>query len=164
MILKVVGAFIAIFAFAVVLETPKKYLWCAGIVGVVGWFSYLMSEACGAGAVGATFVSVASIALISHIFARKMKAPVTLFLVPGILPTVPGAGMYRVVYYILADDRAMSGYYFATTLEIAGAIAIAIFVVDGFFRLFQKGWKQNSMKYRKKENLQEKIENNSKIV
>lgn len=150
MIIKVIGAFIAIFAFAVVLEIPKKYLWCAGLVGVVGWFSYLISEAAGVGAVVASFVSVFSIAMISHIFARIFKAPVTVFLVPGILPTVPGAGMYRVVYYLLADDRAMSGYYLATTLEIAGVIAMAIFIVDGFFRLFQKGWKQNSLNYGKK--------------
>ena len=161
MMIQVIGSFIAIAAFAIALETPKKYLWCAGIVGMVGWFSYLVSEAAGADVVMSTFVSVVSIALISHIFARSFKAPVTLFLVPGILPTVPGAGMYRIVYYILADDRAMSGYYLATTLEIAGAIAMAIFIVDGFFRMFQKGWKQNSMKYRKKENLQESIEKNS---
>lgn len=149
MIVKVIGAFIAISAFAVALETPKKYLWCAGTVGAVGWFVYLIVETWGADAIISSFVSASAIALLSHIFARTFKAPVTLFLIPGILPTVPGAGMYRVVYYILADDRAMSSYYLATTLEIAGVIALALFIVDGFFRLFQKGWKQNSLKYRK---------------
>lgn len=161
MILQVIGAFIAIFAFAVVLEIPKKYLWCAGVVGVVGWFTFLVSESMGADTILASFVSVLAISLLSQIFARTLKVPVTLSLLPGILPTVPGAGMYRVVYYILAEDRAMSSYYLVTTLEIAGAIALAIFIVDGFFRLFQKGWKQNSLKYRKKENLQESIEKNS---
>ena len=40
MIIKVLGAFLAIYAFAIVLETPKKYLWCAGVVSAVGWFVY----------------------------------------------------------------------------------------------------------------------------
>lgn len=164
MIIEVIGAFLAIFAFAVVQEIPKKYLWCAGVVGAVGWLSYLIVEAMGQGAIASTFASVFSIAMLSHIFARSLKAPVTVFLVPGILPTVPGAGMYRIVYYILQGDRAMSGYYLATTLELAGTIAVAIFVVDALFQMFQKGWKQNSLKYRKKENLQESIEENSKIV
>lgn len=163
MMIEVIGAFIAIFAFAVLQETPKKYLWCAGMVGAVGWLAYLISEAAGADTILATFVSALSIALVSHIFARIFKAPVTVFLIAGILPTVPGAGMYRIVYYVLAEDRAMSSYYLVTTLELAGVIAIAIFIVDAVFRLFQKGWKQNSLKYRKKEKLQESIEENSKI-
>lgn len=167
MIIKVVGAFLAIFTFAVILETPKKYLWCAGVVGAVGWFVYLVSKDAGADEILATFLSALSIALVSHTFARIFKAPVTVFLIAGILPTVPGAGMYRIVYYIIQGDRAMSGYYLTTTLELAGVIAIAIFIVDTLFRLFQKGWKQNSMKYAKTAmntiKMNEKQNGNSKI-
>ena len=130
MIIKVIGAFIAIFTFAVILETPKKYLWCAGVVGAVGWLVYLVSLAAGADEVPGTFLSALAIALVSHTFARVFKAPVTVFLIAGILPTVPGAGMYRIVYYIIAGDRTMSSYYLTTTLELAGVIAIAIFIVD----------------------------------
>ena len=75
------------------------------------------------------------ISLLAHIFARIFKAPVTVFLIAGILPTVPGAGMYRAVYYIIADDRARSSYYLIQTLEIAGVIALAIFIVDAVFRI-----------------------------
>lgn len=150
MIFKVIGAFFAILAFGIVQEIPKKHLWCAGIVGAVGWLAYLLSEASGKSVIVSTFLSVFCISLISHVFARIFKAPVTVFLVPGILPTVPGAGMYRIVYYVLEGDRAMSGYYLTTTLETAGAIAIAIFLVDALFQMFQKGWKQNSLKYYRK--------------
>lgn len=97
-----------------------------------------------------------TITLISHTFARIFKAPVTVFLIAGILPTVPGAGMYRIVYYIIQGDRAMSSYYLTNTLELAGVIAIAIFIMDTLFRLFQKGWKQNSLKYSIKMNEKKK--------
>ncbi len=147
MILKILGAFIAIAGFSVLLETPKKYLWCAGTVGAVGWFVYLLSQELGAGEVMATFGSATAIAIVSHIFARQFKAPVTVFLVAGILPTVPGAGMYRVVYNIISGNTALAAEYLILTLELAGVIALGIFFVDTFFRLFQKGWKQNSMKY-----------------
>ena len=43
--------------------------------------------------------------------------------------------MYRAVYYIIADDRARSSYYLIQTLEIAGVIALAIFIVDAVFRI-----------------------------
>ena len=74
----------------------------------------------------------------------------TVFLVAGILPTVPGAGMYRIVYYFIQNDMDMAANYLALTLELAGAIAIGIFLVDAMFRVFQKGWKQNSLRYQEK--------------
>lgn len=150
MIIKVIGAFLAILSFAILLETPKKYLGYAGIVGAVGWFVYLLALEGGANDVFATFLSAAAIALVSHVFARVFKTPVTVFLVAGILPTVPGAGMYRIVYYFIQNDTAMASYHLTITLELAGAIAIALFIVDAVFRAFQKGWKQNSLRYQEK--------------
>lgn len=150
MAIKVLGAFIAIYSFAILLESPKKYLWCSGVVAAVGWLVYVFSGDNGLGEVFATFLSAASIALLSHIFARIFKTPVTVFLIAGILPTVPGAGMYRIVYYMIQKDTQMSSYYFISTLELAGSIAMALFIVDGMFRVFQKGWKQNSLRYAEK--------------
>ena len=151
MIVKVIGAFIAIYAFAVILETPKRYLWCAGTVSAVGWFVYLLSQQMGMGDVMATFLSATAISIVSHIYARIFRAPVTVFLVAGILPTVPGAGMYRIAASFIAGDSAMTAQNLIITLELAGVIAMGIFLVDAFFRLFQQGWKQNSMRYEKNE-------------
>ena len=99
----VVGSFVAIIAFSVLLETPGKYLWQTGVVGAIGGGVYL---------------------LCTH---RGVDA--------GILPTVPGAGMYRIAYSIVANDRAGCAYYLLQTLEIAGMIALAIFIVDAIFRV-----------------------------
>ncbi len=150
MSIKVIGAFLAIFSFGIILEIPKKYLSYAGVVGAIGWFSYLISIEGGANDILATFLSAVVIAFVSHIFARVFKTPVTVFLVAGILPTVPGAGMYRIVYYFIQNDTAMTSHYFMVTLMSAGAIAIALFLVDAAFRVFQRGWKQNSLKYQQK--------------
>lgn len=151
MIIKVLGAFLAIYAFAIVLETPKKYLWCAGVVSAVGWFVYLQSQQVGMDDVMATFLSATAISIVSHIFARVFRAPVTVFLVAGILPTVPGAGMYRIAASFIAGDSGMAAQNLIVTLELAGVIAMGIFLVDAVFRLFQHGWKQNSMRYEKNE-------------
>lgn len=151
MVIKVVGAFIAIASFAVMLETPKRYLGYAGIVGAVGWFVYLVSQNAGTTEVMATFLSAMAVSIVSHIFARVFKAPVTVFLVAGILPTVPGAGMYRIAYSVIAGNGEMTTHYLITTLELAGVIAIGIFIVDAFFRVFQRDFKQNSMQYNKNE-------------
>ncbi len=149
---KVLGAFLAIAAFAIMLETPKKYLVYAGVVGAIGWLVYLIAMGEYANEVLATFLSSLSIAFVSQIFARVFKLPVTVFLVAGILPTVPGAGMYRIVYYFIQNDMEMTSYYLTMTLEIAGAIAIGIFLVDAIFKVFQRSFRQKT------------IDNSSKIV
>lgn len=135
LILGVAGCFIAVAAFGVILEIPRKYLLHAGIAGAIGGFVYLFSVQNGMDAVLASFFSALAIALTSHTFARIFKAPVTIFLIAGILPTVPGAGMYRIVYYIIANDSAKSSYYLTQTLEIAGVIALAIFIMDTLFKV-----------------------------
>ena len=142
LILGTVGSFIAIVCFAVLLECPKKYLPYAGIIGAVGGGVYLLSMEWNTEAVMASFLSALVIAFMSHTFARVLHAPVTIFLIPGILPTVPGAGMYRIIYCIMADEPGKSAYYFIQTLEIAGMIALAIFLVGTFFKVM----KQISMK------------------
>jgi len=151
MILKVFGAFLGVLAFSVLLEVPKKYLLYAGAVGAVGGFVYLFAGEFGANDVFATFLSAFTIAFISHIFARIFKTPVTVFLIPGIVPTVPGGGMYHIGYYLFQKNTELTAYHITNTLQLAGAIAIALFIVDAVFRLFQKGWKQNSMRYEQKD-------------
>ena len=134
-VLGVIGSYIAIYGFAILIETPKKYLNHAGIVGAIGGLVYLLSLQISPDVVRASFFSALAIAFTSHTFARVFKAPVTIFLVAGMLPAVPGAGMYRIVYYIIEGDNAMSGYYFIQTLEIAGMMALAIFIVDTIFKI-----------------------------
>lgn len=151
MILQIIGAFIAIFGFAILLEIPKKYLVLAGTVAAIGWSIYLFSEKMGTGAVFASFFSALTVTLVSHLFARMMKTPVTIFPIAGIIPTVPGAGMYRIAYYMIMGDSEMYSHYFTETLKIAGVIALAIFIMDTIFKFFMKnGIKQNSLSYTKR--------------
>ena len=86
----------------------------------------------------AAFFAAFLVAVLSQLFARLFKAPVTVFLVSGILPLVPGVGMYRMVYYLLKGEQSLSSYYFSYTLQIAGMIALAIFVVDSFFKILYR--------------------------
>lgn len=138
MILQIVGAFVAMYWFAALIETPKKYLPMAGVVASIGWFVYLSCENLGAEAVLATFFSALTVTFISHVLARKVKTPVTIFLIAGIIPTVPGATMYRIAYYVILGDNDMSIHYLMEMFKIAGAIAVAIFIVDSIFRIYYR--------------------------
>lgn len=146
--IKTIGFFIAVFSFSMLINSPKKYLIWAGISGAVAGFIYIICVEAGWNVIISSFWSALAASFISHIFARLLKAPVTIFLIGGILPTVPGNGIYQIMNYVLQNDRTMASFYLTQTIEIAGAIALAIFLVDTFFKVVRRGeWKQDSLRY-----------------
>lgn len=138
MMIQVIGSFIAVVSFAIIIGVPRKFLVRAGFVGAVGWLVYLLLLKVKLSPVAVMFYSTLVVALISHSFARLMKTPVTVFLIAGILPLVPGVGMYRIVYNLITNNNSLAGYYFSQTMQLAGMIALAIFIMDTIFRIFQK--------------------------
>ncbi len=138
MIIQGISAFFATAGFAVLFHLPRKYMIQAGLTGSIGWFIYLlMMNLCKDGAL-ANFTATIIVALTSHILARVLKTPVTMFLIPGIIPMVPGAGMYQIVQNVLNNTLGQAAYYFVETMKMAGAIALGIFIVDTLFRIQQK--------------------------
>ena len=125
------------FGFSLLVDMPRKYLVYAGITGGAGWLAYLVSMQVGTSQVAAAFFSSLAAALLSQVFARVLKAPVTIFLVAGILPTVPGASIYRSVYFLIQGQTKWYNFYLIQTIQIAGAMAVAIFIVDSLFRLLR---------------------------
>lgn len=89
----------------------------------------------------ANFLGAGAIALASHILARVFKIPVTVFLIAGILTIVPGADLYRSVYHFCMGDQSLTEVYLERTIQIAGMIALAIFIVDSLFSAFWNRWK-----------------------
>ena len=85
------GCFIAVTGFAVLVETPKKYILQAGVAGAGGGWVYFFSIQRGMDVVTASFLSALVISLLAHTFARIFKAPVTVFLIAGILLTTAAA-------------------------------------------------------------------------
>ena len=97
-ILKSLGAWVAIWGFSRLLNAPKKLECYTAGVGMIGWAVYLIVEVFNDGILMKNFLAAVAVALVSQAMARHFKAPVILFVIPGILPMVPGAGMYRIVY------------------------------------------------------------------
>lgn len=133
MITQLASVFIGVVGFAVVLEVQKKYLAYCGIAGMSGWAVYLLSQQFLGNE--SVFLSSFFIALLSQIFARKLQCPVTVFLIPGIYPSVPGVGIYRTVYYLIMGKNLLAAHYLLETLTTAGMIALGIFAVDILWKL-----------------------------
>ena len=150
LLIKAYAAFSSIIAFSIVFGMPKNLLKYATIVGVVSWVIYSYLLYIEVDIVLQAFITGLIVAGMSHIFARVLKAPVTIFLVPGILPLVPGGPIYRSVYYFINDNSNLGNMYFTQTLQIAGAIAMSIFIMDSIFRQTRRYTKRQDYEEKKK--------------
>ena len=82
-------SFIATVLFQLYLMHLKILLAC-GFVGAVAWTIYQMTVGMDLGKVGASFLGSLILGLMSHTMSRRYKQPVIIFIVPGIIPLVPG--------------------------------------------------------------------------
>ena len=142
MIIQVIGAFLGIISVSVIYGVERKFFKDCGLCGAIGWLinlalgHYIEDHAL------CVFWATLVVAWVAHLFARIRKAPVTLFLIPGILPLVPGVGMYRSIFNLITVSNEMAGHYLLETLKTAGCIALAIFLIDTIFRMINHRWYQ----------------------
>jgi hypothetical protein len=130
-------AFAGVAVFAVILDMPRHLTVFAGLIGAVGYAAYLIAGMYSKLEVTKVFWAMIVVAFLSHILARCLKAPAAVFSVCGMIPFVPGGAIYRSVLYFIRGQSALSNHYFSETLQIAGSIALAIFIMDSLFKMKQ---------------------------
>lgn len=130
MIIQFIVGFFATLSFAVLFSTPKRQLIFCGLTGAIGWIVYLLLFNNNAGIGLANLAAAFTLTLMSRIFAAMERHPVTVYLLAGIFPLVPGAGIYYTSYYFIMDEMELFAAKGAETIIIAGAIAFGI--VFGF--------------------------------
>lgn len=124
--IQTISAFFATFFFAILFRVSKKQLLPCGLTGALGWLLYLIADIFSNSLIIANFTGAVGVSIASYYLARKRKTPITIFLASGIIPLVPGAGIYRTMYAMITQDIEQTTYYGIQTLEIAGIIAMAI--------------------------------------
>ena len=121
---------IATISFAVLFGAPRQELFFCGFSGAIGWIVYLICLDYGASVTIANLIATFALTVIAKSTASLRKNPVTVYLISGIFPLVPGAGIYYTSYYFIMnqmDDCSQSGMQ---TIKVAGAIVLGI--VFGF--------------------------------
>ncbi len=123
---------LSIYSMAILTNAPKnQYVFCAfsgGITWAIYYFlaHYFIEGHLAMACLIATFV----LTVLCRLFSVLLKTPVTLYLVPGIFPLVPGAGIYYTAYYFIMGDSLLFRTKGTETFLCAGAIALGI--VFGF--------------------------------
>ncbi|MBE7718464.1 MAG: threonine/serine exporter [Lacrimispora celerecrescens] len=135
------AAVVGTVAFSLLFGVPRRFYPYCGLIGGAGWLVYaglVKILTTPSAALAATIVVI----LLSRTFAVRERCPVTIFLISGIFPVVPGAGLYWTAYYIVTDELALAVRTGFLALKVAVAIVLGIVFVfelpQGFFKFAAK--------------------------
>ena len=101
-------AFFGTIGFAVMFNVPRRFYLSCGLTVAMGWMVYCLAVQ-GTSAAVASFFGALVVVLISRILTVRLKCPITIFMISGIFPLVPGAGVYFTAYYLVTNQMALAG-------------------------------------------------------
>ena len=98
---------------------------------------YLLAEPLGS-ETARFFTATIVVSVLSEVLARVLKAPATIFLIIGIIPLVPGGGLYYTMDYLINGDYPMFSQVGLQTASTAAAIAVGASLVTSIVRMLPR--------------------------
>ena len=133
------AAFIGTIGFSALFGAPRRYYLDCGLAGTAGWAVYLLLASAGpTHVVGAAFLGALAVAVMAHLLSVTRRCPVTVFLICGIIPLVPGGGIFWTAYYIITNQLRLAATTGFTALKVTIAIAGAIILAAALASRLQR--------------------------
>ena len=127
LLLQALAAFIGTAAFALLFGIDREHYVPAGVIGAIGWALYLiLVRNCSATPVVATLAASTLVCIVSRMAAIPYRIPAQGFLLCGIFPLVPGAGIFWFTYYLTDSQFDLSMQSGWTACKVAIAIVLGI--------------------------------------
>ncbi|GAB6087962.1 threonine/serine exporter family protein [Alkaliphilus crotonatoxidans] len=124
-----VYAFMCALGFAVLFNAPRSSLFKSALAGGLGWSVYIISFQLSNSSVLSTFFASLCVGLISEVLAIYYKNPITVYIIPAIIPLVPGYKLYYTMLTIIEKDYTGAANHGSEALMIAVVIAGALTIV-----------------------------------
>lgn len=137
-IINIAFSYVASVGFALTINVPRRALNLAGISGVVGWMVYWLAARFEFGRMLSNLLGAFVIGILSLIFARMKKCPVTVFNIPALVPLVPGVPAYQAVRALVNGELELAENAILRVAIVTCAIALGILlstmVTEMFYR------------------------------
>lgn len=103
--------------------------------GALGWLTYLLAVFLTENIMLRFLLAAAAITLYAEIMARLRRCPVTGYLIVGLLPLVPGSGIYDAMRFCVAGNTQQFLSVLLRTFGIAGCLAIGALLISSLMRV-----------------------------
>lgn len=127
---------LATIGFSIFFNSPVKSLIPAGTIGGIGWTVSIILLDFSGNAILANSFAAALISLLSEILARKMKYPAIIFVIPGILPLIPGLGLYNTMLSLVNGNYTSAMSIGTNALFVSASIAMGILLITSLVKTY----------------------------
>ena len=120
-VVQIITAAIGTLGFSIYFRVSEKNVFASTLGGALGWGVYLLVDKIGGILFLSNFIAALFVYLYSEFFARRLKAP-------AIIPLLPGNALYYMMSGLVQGDGAMFAQYGKNTALITVGIAAGIAV------------------------------------
>ena len=133
---RLVSVVVGTVCFSVIFYVRPKHLPLAALGSAITFVAYSLIIYLEMSLFAAGFISTVAAALFAEVCARVCRAPALVFLIPCLLPTVPGGDLYHAMSNFLAKNSTLGYEYLMSALKISIGIAGGIVTVSLAVTLF----------------------------
>ena len=123
--------------FALIFRLRACLLPLAALGGLLNWGIYLLLFHLTGNLFLSAILASAATAVYAELLARRLRAPTTLFLVPAVIPSIPGSNLYYTMRGAVTGNFDAVAENALLTLEWAFAIAGGISIVTVVFSVIK---------------------------
>ena len=143
---QVIYAFLSTVGFAVIFNSPKNTIIKSGFNGSVAWVVFLLTKALTNSSIAGSFFGALTVGILGEIFAKVYKKPSTTFTISGIIPLVPGAGIYYTMLALTEKNFFKAADSGSQTILVSIALASGIIVSTSLNRAIMKYLEEKNRK------------------
>jgi uncharacterized membrane protein YjjB (DUF3815 family) len=112
--------------FAILFNIRGRRLLSVAVGGGLCWLLFLLLNCWIENEAGCFFLVAMLVSLYDELMARVLKSPTTVFLLPSLVPLIPGASLYYTMVGAVSKHQVDFLARAVQTVELAGALAIGI--------------------------------------
>lgn len=129
-IIQIITAGLGAGGYSILFNIRRDKLFYASAGGALSWLIYILTSQVTANAFITNMAAAAFATLYSELLARIKKAPTTVFLIPSVIPMIPGGGLFYTMSAVISNDPVLFEKYSVSTIETALGISIGIMVMS----------------------------------
>lgn len=141
---------VALLGIAVIFDVPPKKMFWAMVGSIISCVLMLIGDKYGLDPLITNMIATAIPCVYCEIMARVLKTPTTVFMIPTLLPLVPGSRLYYTMFYLFSGEQELFLDNMLIAVKICTGIAVAIIVVTGAMRWIEAVKRQKLEKEKEK--------------
>ena len=123
--------------FGIIFNVRGLQLFYSSLGGGLAWIIYSILNQINLSSGVCFFTATTILTIYSELISKYLKTVVTSILIPGLIPLVPGSGIYYTMLAIIEKNPMDAFFKGLDTLSSAGSITIGIIFVSSTVKIFK---------------------------